>query len=333
MTHSASKKVCTMAAKTRILVPGTIRERVLDRLGEAFDVVRIDRADPALLARSEAASIAGAAVSGTFDAVLIEHLPALEIIASFGVGYDGVDVAAAAARGIAVTNTPDVLNDEVADTAVALLLNTVRRFPQAEAWLREGRWTREGAFPLTPLSLRGRKAGIYGLGRIGLAIAERLKGFGLDIAYHSRRPRADVPYTYHPSLAALAAAVDILIAIVPKTPDTHRTIDREILRALGPNGVLINVGRGWTVDEAALAAALRDGVIAAAGLDVFYDEPNVPQALLDLPNVSLLPHVASASVATRDAMADLVADNLHAWFGRGAALTPVPETPFTRKTG
>jgi lactate dehydrogenase-like 2-hydroxyacid dehydrogenase len=322
-----------MAVRTRILVPGTIRERVLDRLKETFDIVRIERADPALLARSEAASIAGVAVSGSFGAAMIEHLPALEIISSFGVGYDGVDALAAAARGVAVTNTPDVLNDEVADTTVGLLLNTIRRFPQAEAWLREGRWKREGAFPLTPLSLRGRRAGIYGLGRIGLAIAERLKGFGIEIAYHTRRPREGVPYAYYPSLAELAGAVDILIAIVPKTPQTHRTIDASILQALGANGVLINVGRGWTVDEEALAAALKDGRIAAAGLDVFYDEPNVPQALLDLPNATLLPHVASASVATRDAMADLVADNLLAWFGRGVALTPVPETPFTRKTG
>jgi lactate dehydrogenase-like 2-hydroxyacid dehydrogenase len=322
-----------MAAKTRILVPGAIRERVLDRLKEGFDVVRIERADPTLLARSEAASIAGVAVSGSFDAAMIEHLPALEIIASFGVGYDGVDAAAAAKRGVTVTNTPDVLNDEVADTTIGLLLNTVRRFPQAEAWLRDGRWKRDGAFPLTPLSLRGRRAGIYGLGRIGMAIAERLKGFGVDIAYHTRRPRDGVPYTYHPSLLELASAVDILIAIVPKTPETHRTIDGEVLQALGPNGVLINVGRGWTVDEDALAAALKEGVIAAAGLDVFYDEPNVPQALLDLPNISLLPHVASASVVTRDAMADLVADNLFAWFDRGTALTPVPETPFTRKAG
>ena len=322
-----------MAAKTRILVPGAIRERVLDRLKDDFDIVRIDRADPSLLARSEAASISGVAVSGSFGAAMIEHLPALEIIASFGVGYDGVDALAAAARGVAVTNTPDVLNDEVADTTIGLLLNTIRRFPEAESWLREGRWKSEGAFPLTPLSLRGRKAGIYGLGRIGLAIAERLKGFGIEIAYHTRRPRDGVPYAYYPSLAELAGAVDILIAIVPKTPETHRTIDASILRALGANGVLINVGRGWTVDEDALAAALGDGTIAAAGLDVFYDEPNVPQALLDLPNATLLPHVASASVVTRDAMADLVADNLLNWFGRGAALTPVPETPFTRKTG
>ena len=319
--------------RTRILVPGPIRERVLDRLRERFDIVRIERPDPALLARSEAASIAGVAVSGPFDAAMIEHLPALEIVSSFGVGYDDIDTAAAAARGVTVTNTPDVLNEEVADTAIGLLLNTVRRLPQAENWLREGRWKREGSFPLTPLSLRGRKAGIYGLGRIGLAIAERLKGFGIEIAYHTRRPREGVPYAYYPSLAELAEAVDILIAIVPKTPETHRTIDAAVLRALGANGVLINVGRGWTVDEAALASALGDGTIAAAGLDVFYDEPNVPEALLDLPNISLLPHVASASVVTRNAMADLVVDNLFSWFERGSALTPVPETPFRRKTG
>lgn len=322
-----------MTAKSRILVPGAIRERVLDRLAGVFDVIRIDRADPALLPAAEAAGISGVAVSGTFGADMIGHLPALEVIASFGVGYDGIDVAAAAARGIVVTNTPDVLNDEVADTTIGLLLNTVRRFPQAEAWLREGRWAREGNFPLSPLSLRGRKAGIYGLGRIGMAIAERLKGFGIEIAYHTRRPRADVPYAHYPSLIELAEAVDILIAIVPKTAETHRTIDAHVLQALGSGGVLINVGRGWTVDEDALAAALKDGVIAAAGLDVFYDEPHVPQALLDVPNASLLPHVASASVATRNAMADLVADNLIGWFKDGRAMTPVPETPFRRKTG
>ncbi len=242
-------------------------------------------------------------------------------------------MATAAARGITVTNTPDVLNNEVADTTIGLLLNTVRQLPQAEAWLREGHWKREGAFPLTPLPLRGRTVGIYGLGRIGLAIAERLKGFGVGIAYHTRRPRADVPYAYYPSLMELAKAVDTMIAIVPKTAETHRTIDMAVLQALGPNGVLINVGRGWTVDEDALVSALKAGTIAAAGLDVFYDEPNVPEALLALPNVSLLPHVASASVATRDAMADLVVDNLAAWFDTGAALTPVPETPYTRKTG
>jgi lactate dehydrogenase-like 2-hydroxyacid dehydrogenase len=317
-------------AKPRVLVPGTIRGRVVERLRDHVDIVQIERADPALLAPDIARSIAGVAVSGAFGAAMIDHLPALEVIASFGVGYDGVDTAAAARRGVVVTNTPDVLNEEVADTTIGLLLNTLRRFPQAENWLREGRWAGEGAFPLTPLTLRGRKAGIYGLGRIGKAIARRLEGFGIEVAYHTRTPRPDVSYSYYSTLKDLALAVDTLICIVPKTPDTHRTINADILEALGPYGVLINVGRGWTVDEEALAHALHSGVIAAAGLDVFQDEPHVPDALLALPNATLLPHVGSASVATRNAMADLVADNILAWFDRGTALTPVAETPFTR---
>lgn len=320
-----------MAEKVRILVPGAINARVLDALHDRYDIIRIDRADPALVPADVAGTIRGVAVSGTFGAPMFAHLPNLEIVASFGVGYDGVDVKAAAAHDVVVTNTPDVLDDEVADTTIGLLINTVRQLPQAEAWLRAGRWAREGAFPLTPLSLRGRKAGLYGLGRIGGAIAERLKGFGIEIAYHTRRKRDDVPYAYYPTLKELAAAVDILIAIVPKTPDTHKTIDADILEALGPNGVFINVGRGWTVDEEALASALENGVIAAAGLDVFQDEPNVPEAFLKLPNISLLPHVASASVVTRDAMAGLVAENVIGWFERGGPVTPVPETPVAAR--
>ncbi|MFN3635734.1 MAG: 2-hydroxyacid dehydrogenase, partial [Rhizobium rhizophilum] len=277
------------------------------------------------------ARVRGAAVSGRFPASLIERLPKLEMIGSFGVGYDGVDVGAAAARGIIVTHTPDVLNDEVADTTIALLLNTVRQFYFAERYLREGRWEREGACPLSPLSLKGRKVGIHGLGRIGMEIAARLAPFKVDIAYHTRRPREDVSYVYHDSLVGLAKAVDILISIVPSTPQTNGAINAEVLAALGSNGVLINVGRGTTVDDAALIAALQNGTIAAAGLDVFAAEPHVPQALIDLPNVSLLPHVASASVPTRDAMADLVADNVISWFDTGRPLTPVPETPVSTR--
>ena len=320
-----------MTSKTRILIPGAIRERVVERLSETFDVVRIDAPDPSLLDPEVAATIQGVAVVGHFGADMVESLPALEIVSSFGVGYDGVDTAAAAARSIVVTNTPDVLNDEVADTTIALLLNAIRQFPQAETWLRQGRWVSEGNFPLTPLTLRGRTVGIYGLGRIGLAIAKRLEGFGVEIVYHTRSKREGLAYRYYPSLMEMASAVDTLIAIVPKTDETYKTINAEVLAALGPTGVLVNVGRGWTVDEDALAEALRTGVIAAAGLDVFQDEPNVPDTLLSLPNVSLLPHVASASVATRDAMAEHVAANLVSWFSTGKALTPVPETPFVRR--
>ncbi|MBB4186092.1 2-hydroxyacid dehydrogenase [Sinorhizobium terangae] len=317
-------------ARPRILVPGKINQRILDRLPEMFETVRIERADVELVT-PEMADVAGVAVSGRLPVELMDALPRLEIIGNFGVGYDGVDVARAAARGIVVTNTPDVLTEEVADTAVGLLLNTLRRLPQAEQWLRQGRWVREGAFPLSPLSLRGRKVGLFGLGRIGLAIARRLEAFAVPIAYHTRSPREGLAYAYHSSLKSLAEAVDTMIVIVPGTPSTLKAVNADILAALGPEGVLINVGRGSTVDEAALVAALQNGVIAGAGLDVFENEPHVPEALLTLPNVSLLPHVASASVATRNAMSDLVVDNLKAWFSTGEALTPVVETPFRRK--
>ncbi|WP_046116527.1 2-hydroxyacid dehydrogenase [Ensifer aridi] len=317
-------------SRPRILVPGKINERVLERLPEMFDTVRIERADVALVT-AEMADVAGIAVSGRLPVDLMDAFPKLEIVANFGVGYDGVDVARAAARGVVVTNTPDVLTEEVADTAIGLLINTVRLLPQAEQWLRQGRWIRDGAFPLSPLSLRGRKVGLFGLGRIGLAIARRLEAFGLSIAYHTRTPREGLAFAYHPTLRGLAEAVDTLIVIVPGTPSTLKAINADVLAALGSQGVLINVGRGSTVDEAALVAALQNGTIAGAGLDVFENEPHVPEALLALPNVTLLPHVASASVVTRNAMADLVVDNLKAWFSTGEPLTPVVETPFRRE--
>ncbi|HEV7304596.1 2-hydroxyacid dehydrogenase [Ensifer sp.] len=320
-----------MSARIRVLVPGKINPRVVDRLAERFEVIRIDSADPALVT-AEIQDAKAVAVSGRVPAALMDALPGLEIIANFGVGYDGVDVGHAAERGITVSNTPDVLTEEVADTAVGLLLNTLRQLPQAEQWLRQGRWAKDGAFPLSPLSLRGRTVGLYGLGRIGLAIARRLEAFGVSIAYHTRSPREGLSYAYHPTLVGLAAAVDTLVVIVPGTEATKRAVNAEVLSALGSNGVLVNVGRGSTVDEAALIAALQAGVIAGAGLDVFENEPQVPDALMALPNVSLLPHVASASVVTRNAMADLVAGNIEAWFETGRALTPVPETPFTRRS-
>jgi len=316
-------------SRPRILVPGKVNPRILERLPEMFETVLIERADPALVT-AEMADVAGIAVSGRLPSELMDRFPKLEIIANFGVGYDGVDVDRAAARGIVVTNTPDVLNEEVADTAIGLLINTVRLLPQAEQWLRQGRWGRDGNFQLSPLSLRGRKVGLYGLGRIGLAIARRIEAFGLPIAYHTRTRREDLAFPYYPSLVSLAEAVDTLIVIVPGTPSTARAVNAEVLSALGPKGVVINVGRGSTVDEGALVAALQNGTIAGAGLDVFENEPHVPEALIALPNVSLLPHVASASVVTRGAMADLVVDNLKAWFTHGRALTPVAETSFER---
>ncbi|OAP37769.1 dehydrogenase [Sinorhizobium glycinis] len=317
-------------SRPKILVPGKINPRILQRLPEMFEIVRIERADAALVT-ADMADVAGIAVSGRLPTELMDAFPRLEIVGNFGVGYDGVDVTRAAARGIVVTNTPDVLTEEVADTAIGLLLNTVRQLPQAEQWLRQGRWVRDGAFPLSPLSLRGRKVGLFGLGRIGLAIARRLEAFRVSIAYHTRTPREDLAFAYYPSLLSLAEAVDTLIVIVPGTPSTAKAVNADVFAALGPQGVVINVGRGSTLDETALIAALRSGTIAGAGLDVFENEPHVPEALIALANVSLLPHVASASVATRNAMADLVVDNLKAWFSTGRALTPVAETPFERK--
>lgn len=314
-------------SRTSILVPGKIHDRVLAKLKDRFDIVAVERSETLALDAETAARIRGVAVSGALSAKWMDQLPNVELIASFGVGYDNVDVGHAAEKGIVVTNTPDVLNDEVADTAIGLLLNVVREFPKAEAWLREGNWKPGAAYPLTRFSLQGRHVGLYGLGRIGLEIAKRLEPFKVKISYHTRSRHADAPYDYHPTLKSLAEAVDTLIAIVPKTPQTHKTIDAGILSALGADGILINVGRGWTVDEAALAAALKSGTIGAAGLDVFYDEPKVPADLLALPNAVLLPHVASASVPTRNAMADLVAGNLISWFEKGTPLTPVPETP------
>ncbi|KPF60405.1 2-hydroxyacid dehydrogenase [Rhizobium sp. AAP116] len=319
-----------MSDRPLVLIPGRIHPRVSARLSHRFDLLEISDATAADVDAGELERVRGAAVSGRFPASLIERLPKLEVIGSFGVGYDGVDVKAASAAGVVVTNTPDVLNDEVADTAIALLLNTMRQFYFAERYLRDGRWEKVGAFPLSPLSLKGRKIGLHGLGRIGMEIANRLLPFKVELAYHTRRPRTDVDFVYHDTLTGLAEAVDVLISIVPSTPETNGAINAEVLSALGQNGVLINVGRGSTVDEPALIAALQAGTIAAAGLDVFADEPRVPQALIDLPNVSLLPHVASASVPTRDAMADLVVDNIVSWFDTGRPLTPVPEAPYPR---
>jgi len=314
-------------SRIAVLVPGKIHPRVLERLGKQFDIVSVERDGGPKVDAETAARIRGVAVAGSFDAGWIDAFPNVEVIANFGVGYDGVDVKHAASKGIVVTNTPDVLNDEVADTAIALLLNTLRQFPKAETWLREGRWAKEGAFPLSPFSMKGRRIGINGLGRIGLEIARRLEPFKVKIGYHTRTPRDSLPYDYYPTLLEMAQSVDTLISIVPKTPETHKVINADILSALGPQGVFINVGRGWSVDDDALITALGNGTLGAAGLDVFYDEPNVPAGYLSLTNVSLLPHVASASVPTRDAMADLVADNVIEWFAKGEPVTPVPETP------
>ncbi|MDR6430328.1 2-hydroxyacid dehydrogenase [Brucella pseudogrignonensis] len=314
-----------------ILVLGNFNEYAVQRLSGEFKVKRIPKGDAALVEASWAGDVKGIASMSTVNAGLIDALPNLEIIGNFGVGYDAVDAKHAATKSVMVTNTPDVLTDEVADTTIGLLIDTVRELSKSQEFLRSGDWVKQGRYPLSKLSLRGRKVGIFGLGRIGKAVAHRVEAFGLPISYHNRRKSDDVSYAYYPSLLELAKAVDTLILVAPGGAETEKAVNAEVLNALGSEGVLINIGRGSVVDEAALAEALKNGTIAAAGLDVFANEPNVPQALLDAPNTVLLPHIGSASEKTRQGMADLVIDNLISWFDKGEALTPVPETANLKK--
>jgi lactate dehydrogenase-like 2-hydroxyacid dehydrogenase len=272
-------------------------------------------------------AIACAATSELLGDAFMRRFPKLQIISSFGVGYDHIDAKAAGARGVIVTNTPEVLTEEVADTALALLLNTVREFPQAERYLRAGKWLQR-AYPLTKATLRNRTVGIVGMGAIGKAIARRLDAFGVPVVYHARKPRPEVSYRHYPKLLDMARDVDTLMVIVPGGVATANMINAEVLDALGPNGILINMARGSVVDEPALIKALKEKRIMAAGLDVFAKEPEVPGELIAMDNVVLFPHLGSASVYTRDRMDQLVVDNIAAWAAGKPPLTPVPETPF-----
>lgn len=280
------------------------------------------------LAADVTGRIRGIAVTGLVqaDAAMLARFPKLEIVSSFGVGYDHVDSKYASEHKIVVCNTPDVLTEEVADVALGLLIATAREFIQADKYLRAGKWAAQ-AFPLSAGSLRGRTFGMVGMGRIGQAIARRLEASLVPVVYHSRNPAAGVSYKHYPKLIDMAKDVDVLIAITPGGASTAKIINADVLKALGPRGIFINVARGSVVDEPALIKALKDGTIMSAGLDVFANEPNVPEELRILPNVVLLPHVASASVTTRNAMDQLVVDNLKEWFSGKPPLTPIAETP------
>jgi lactate dehydrogenase-like 2-hydroxyacid dehydrogenase len=300
---------------------------VNDQLQEHFTVHKLWlEEDHAALYGKHGTAIRAVAVGGhePVRVEMFEGLPNLEIVASFGVGYDHIDAAAATERGVVVTNTPDVLSDEVADLAIGLLISTVRQLPRAEAFLRNRNWV-NGRFPLTA-SMRGRKVGILGLGRIGKAIARRLSAFDLEVVYCGRHRQDGISLFYYPDLLTMAEAVDILISAAPGGPSTQGIINAEVIAALGPEGVLINVGRGTVVDEQALAHALESGALAAAGLDVFNNEPNPSEALLKAPNTVLLPHIGSGTVTTRNAMGQLVVDNLISWFSTGKPLTPIAES-------
>ena len=273
-------------------------------------------------------AIAAVAGHGPVSGAIMSRFPKLEIVSSFGVGYDHIDAKWAGEHGIIVTNTPDVLNEEVADTALGLTLATVRQLPQAEKYLRAGNWPKHGDYQLTP-SLRDRTVGIVGMGRIGKAIARRFDAMKVPVVYHSRRP-ADVPYKHYPNILDMARDVTLMVVITPGGAATKNLVNADVLKALGPEGILINVARGSVVDEQALVKALQDKTILSAGLDVFANEPQVPQELMEMENVVLLPHVGSASHATRRAMDELVANNIISWFSGKGPITPVPETPVKK---
>ncbi|MGO4442150.1 2-hydroxyacid dehydrogenase [Mycobacterium sp. 2YAF39] len=281
--------------------------------------------EPADFLAEHGAEIRAVVTSGRtgVDAALMAALPNLGAVVNFGVGYDTTDVDAAAARGVAVSNTPDVLTDCVADTAVGLMLDTLRQFSASDRYVRAGRWPVDGSYPLTR-QVSNTRVGIIGLGRIGSAIAKRLSAFGCTISYHNRREVDESPYTYVGSPVELAAAVDVLIVAAAGGAGTQKLVSSEVIDALGSRGYLINIARGSVVDEEALVSALVDGRLAGAGLDVFADEPNVPEALLSMDNVVVLPHVASGTVETRAAMEDLTLRNLNSFLESGVLVTPVP---------
>jgi lactate dehydrogenase-like 2-hydroxyacid dehydrogenase len=316
--------------KPEVMLIGPLKPVVvkgLDAICTVHKVAEAKEQNAFIAAHSHVRAIACSDTACKISGDLMARFPNLQLVSSFGVGYDHMDVKWAAAHNVVLTNTPGVLTEEVADTALGLLLCTVREFPQAERYLRAGKWL-ERNYPLTKATLRNRTVGMVGMGAIGQAIARRLAAFGVPVVYHTRKPRRDVSYLYCPSLIEMARAVDILMVIVPGGPGTQNLINAEVLEALGPDGILINMARGSVVDEAALIKALQDKRIMAAGLDVFAKEPEVPQELIAMENVVLFPHLGSASVYTREKMDQLVVDNIAAWAAGKPPLTPVAETPW-----
>lgn len=313
-----------MSAKPDIISGGPLPLNCGDRLADRFTVHKLPPEPErkaffaALKDKVRMLQWSGSIKTGP---EIMDALPKLELISCFGVGYDGIDVAAATARKIKVTNTPDVLNDCVADTAIALTLNIMRRYVEADRYVREGKWLK--APQALQTSVHHKKMGIVGLGRIGKTIAKRALGFDMEIGYYGRNAQNGVAFRYFPKLADLAAWCDVLVVITPGGAETKNLIDGRILDALGPKGFLVNVARGSVVDEPELIKALKAGRIAGAALDVFADEPNVPAEFMPMENLVMAPHVASATVETRRAMGNLVVDNLIAHLEGRPLLTPV----------
>ena len=313
-----------MAPQPHILQTMAMPPRIAERLGDRYLVHRLfEAADPAALLRAEGAAIRGVVTmgNGKIDAALIDVLPHLEIITVLGVGYDGVDVRHAASKGVFVTNTPDVLTDEVANLGVGLVLALTREIPKGDAYVREGRWLK-GDMPFNR-TIVNRPVGVVGMGRIGRATADRLTALGARVSWHGPRPKPDVPYPYDPDIEHLAGVVDGLLLCCPGGPATRHLVDRRVLAALGADGWIVNVARGTVIDEQALVEALMARRIWGAGLDVFEFEPKVPPELFELDNVVLQPHQASATHATRNAMADLVVENLDLHFASQPLKTPI----------
>ena len=302
---------------TNLLQIGSITEAMRKRLEAAFTIHQVDNFDAAKITH---------VVTNGHDGVspkIMASLENLKVISGYGVGYDAIDTAEAVRRGIVVTHTPNVLNEEVATTAILLMLSCYREVLRDDAYVRSGNWKAKGNAPLTR-SADNQTIGILGLGRIGQTIANKLAPWNAKIVYHSRNKK-DVAYTYYENLTEMAKDCDVLICITPGGPSTHKIVNSQVIKALGPNGTLINVSRGSVVDEAALIDALKSGKLGWAGLDVFESEPTVPGALRDLPNTVLLPHVGSGTVETRVAMGDLTVDNLLNHLKDGTVISAVPE--------
>jgi lactate dehydrogenase-like 2-hydroxyacid dehydrogenase len=312
-------------AKHRLLQNGRLMPFLEEELAAEFDLHPLwKEADrKAFLAEhgAEFTALVTSARAGA-DAALMDSLPQLKAIVNFGVGYDTVDIDAAKQRSVMVSNTPDVLNDCVADLAFGLLIDAGRGISAGDRFVRRGDWLRISAPPLAT-RITGKRLGILGLGRIGQAIAKRSTGFDMEVRYHSRRPVADAPYAYEASAAALAEWADFLVVACAGGAATRHLVSAQVLSALGPKGFLINISRGTVVDEGALVDALVNRRIAGAALDVFENEPQVPAELMSLENVVLLPHVGSGTHETRRAMGDLVKANLHSYFSTGRLKTPV----------
>jgi len=309
--------------KPHVLQMAPMMAHVEAALADAYTLHRWEGADGDALLAGIGPQVRGVATTGGAGIAgpVIARLPALEIVANYGVGYDAVDVAACRARNIRVTNTPDVLNDAVAEITLGLMIALCRRIPQADAWMRGGAWAK-AAYPLTE-ELTGKRLGILGLGRIGKEIARRAQAFRMEVVYHGRTRQPDQPFPYYASLEAMAADVDWLVVIAPGGAATDGIVSRAVMQALGPQGCLVNVARGGLVDQPAMIEMLRSGELGGAALDVFYDEPHADPALFTLENVVLSPHQGSATHKTRRAMGDLVVRNLAAHFAGEPLPTPV----------